>query len=456
MSIQEIITLLLHKIPTQTTSRLNTLLWNALKILLLAIRSFYQNRGAVRASALTLYSLLAVVPVLALAFGIAKGFGLEKMLERQLLENIPGQENGLLYIIDFARKLLENTQGGLIAGIGVTFLLWSVVKVLGNIESSLNHIWKITEGRSLSRKFSDYLSLTLIAPLLAIISSSVSVFITTQVTTITEQAAFLEVFSPLIFSSLKLLPFGLIWILFSFLYIFLPNTTVRFIPGVLAGIIAGTIYQFVQGGYIYFQIKISNYNAIYGSFAALPFFILWLQISWLIVLFGAEISFYCQNLPATQDDYQYDELASSLQKILGLRVTHLLVINFLQGERPFTLSKIAQRLELSPSLIQQILTRLVDCHILSRVILGEQDNYAYQPAQSIERLSVQSVMAALEHDGIHDIVPPKHEDFTAFFDITHQFDALLETCSANKLLKDISLADTSSADRHISVKRGLQ
>jgi len=444
MPIQKIITLLLHKIPVQAHSWREVTVWKYAKIFLLAMRGFQQDHCSLRASALTLYSLLSVVPVMALAFGIAKGFGFEKILEKQLLENIPGQEKGLLYIIDFARKLLENTQGGIVAGIGIAFLLWSVIKVLGNIERSFNHIWKVLEERSLGRKFSDYLSLTLVAPLLAIISSSVSVFITTQVTTIAEKTKFLDVFSPLILSSLKLLPYGLIWILFSLLYIFMPNMTVRFVPGVFAGLIAGTIYQLVQGGYIYFQVKISNYNAIYGSFAALPFFILWLQISWLIVLFGAEIAFFYQNLPTTQDEYQYAQLAPSLQKLLGLQVTHLLVVNFSQGADPLPSSQIAQRLQCPPSLIQQILTHLVDCHILSRVMLRGKEDFAYQPAQAIDRLSVQSVMTALEHHGVREITHPKEENLAAFLDIMHQFDAMLENSSANVLLKDIPLADTVS------------
>ena len=220
----QIISSIIQKIPMQSNSRLKSFLWKYLTILRLALPRFYEDNCSLRASALALYSLLSVVPVMALAFGIAKGFGFEKMLEAQLLENIPSQEQGLLYIIDFARTLLENTQGGIIAGIGVAFLLWSVIRVLGNIESSFNHIWKISEGRSLSRKFSDYFSMTLIAPILMIMSSSISVFITTQVTTITKSAKLIEVFSPLIFSSIR----GTIFKIFSSFVLDILNTFLIF------------------------------------------------------------------------------------------------------------------------------------------------------------------------------------------------------------------------------------
>ena len=245
---------------------------NLLRVLILSIRGFDEDKCQLRASALTFYSLISIVPVAAMAFGIAKGFGFEKMLETQLRDKLAGQEEVLDNIIQFSHSLLENTKGGLLAGVGLIVLFWAVVKVLGQIEDSINDIWGIKERRTLGRKFSDYLSLMLICPVLVILSSSVTVFVTTQVTLIMEKITFLGVFSPLVFFLLKLLPFGLLWGLFTFLYLFMPNTKVRFTSGLLAGIIAGTIFQVVQWAYITFQIGAANYNAIYGSFAAFRFF----------------------------------------------------------------------------------------------------------------------------------------------------------------------------------------
>ena len=262
-----------------------------LRILLLAIRGFHGDKCPLQASALTFYSILSVVPVVAMAFGVAKGFGFQKLLEKQLLEKFPGQEEVMMQVVNFALSLLENTKGGMIAGIGVAVLLWTVIKVLSNIERSFNTIWEIKKSRTFGRKFSDYLSIMLISPILVIMSSSVTVFITTQVTLITEKIALLGIFSSLIFFILKLLPYCLVWILFTFIYILMPNTKVNFSSGFIAGVFAGTIFQLAQWAYIYFQVGVAKYNAIYGSFAALPLFLVWLQLSWLIVLLGAEISF---------------------------------------------------------------------------------------------------------------------------------------------------------------------
>lgn len=427
----------LWEIRLQELSRTKAFFLKYLRILLLTLSGFREDNCSLRASALTLYSLLSVVPVAATAFGIAKGFGFERILERQLLENIPGQEQGINYIIDFARRLLENTKGGVVAGIGVAVLFWTVMKVLGNIESSFNHIWKVQESRSFVRKFSDYLSIVLIAPILVILSSSVSVFITTQIAIFTEKIKVLEVVSPFILSSLRLLPYGLIWFLFSFMYIFMPNTEVRFFSGVLGGVIAGTIYQLVQVAYIYFQIKIANYNAIYGSFAALPFFVVWLQLSWLVVLLGAEISFHHQHIGTYQFVRRYSQIAPSLKKLLVLQVAHLLVVNFSQGKSALTTGQIAHNLELPVPVVLQILTELVESGTMSRISIKGESEFAYQPAKAINLLSIKSILDALEQKGDHDLPLSTMEKLPAMIDLLRQFDEVVEHCSANVLLKDI-------------------
>ena len=452
-----ILTSLLQKIPSSRESRISAFFWDYVRIFLQTIRGFQGDNCSIMASALTLYSLLSVVPVMALGFGIAKGFGFEKVLERELIKNIPGQEDGLLFIIDFARKLLENTKGGLIAGIGVAFLLWTVVKVLGNIESSFNRIWKIQHGRSLSRKFSDYLSMTLIAPVLVLISSSLSVFITTQLTSIAEKTNVFTVVSPLLYSSFRLIPYALIWILLSFIYIFMPNIKVHFVSGALAGIVAGTLYQWVQGGYIYFQLQISNYNAIYGSFAALPFFILWMQISWLIVLFGTELSFFHQNRRDRQDEPRFHELSASLQKIVALRTSHLLVMNLKKEQAPLSVPQIAQELDLSEQNTQYTLSQLVRSGILAQTLIsGTDDEFAYLPAKSLDTLSVKYVIDALEQQGIRHISITESDDYAPFLKILKAFDDEERKSEHNLLLSEIEISKPETTQAEESENRAVR
>ena len=154
----------------------------SLKIVILSVQGFSRDLCPLRASALTLYSILSIVPVIAMLFGIAKGFGFETMLEQRLLEQAPDQDTMVLQLISFAQNLLESTKGGVVAGIGIVVLFWTIINVIGNIEESFNYIWKIGTGRSISRKFSDYLSLMLLAPVLLIASGSITVFLDTKIT----------------------------------------------------------------------------------------------------------------------------------------------------------------------------------------------------------------------------------------------------------------------------------
>ena len=222
-----------------------------LRVIILAFRGYDEDRCLLRASSLTFYTLLSIVPVVAMFFGVAKGFGFERRLQKQLFERFPGQEEILSQVINFANSMLEQTRGGLIAGIGLLVLIWG-----------------IKESRSWGRKFSDYLSIMLISPILVLMSSSVTVFITTQVTQITQKVELLGFFSPLIFFMLNFTPYVLIWVLFTILYIIMPNTKVNFRAGLLGGVVAGTLYQIAQGAYISFQI--GGFRSAGGSCSLAP------------------------------------------------------------------------------------------------------------------------------------------------------------------------------------------
>ena len=418
-------------------SRINSFFIRQLRILLLVIRGFRENKWELRASSLTFYTALSIVPLVAMAFGISTGFGYEKILEKQLLENFPGQEDVIIRIIDMARSLLENTQGGMIAGIGLTVLIWTVIKVLLNIENSLNKIWEVEKSRTFGRKFTDYLSMMLICPLLAILSSSVTVFITSEVQLITEKIALLEIFNPIIFSALKLLPYGLIWALFTIIYILMPNTRVNFISGLVAGLIAGTVYQIAQKTYIQFQVGVAHYNAIYGSFAALPLFLIWLQLSWLIVLLGAEISFAYQNVDTYQFGPDCRQINFASKKLLSLQVVHLLTKNFSRGEKPFTAAQVSHTLEIPVRLARQILCELVESGILSDTRIEEYESPAYQPARGIDAFTPTYIIEALELRGDNSVPAAQTEELKALTETLEKFRDIMEKSPANRPLKDI-------------------
>ncbi|MFC1883207.1 YhjD/YihY/BrkB family envelope integrity protein [Thermodesulfobacteriota bacterium] len=425
------------RIRLRDLSKTKSIAVRLLRIILLATRGFDEDKIHLRASALTFYSLLSIVPVAAMAFGIAKGFGFEKNLEKQLLERFPAQEEIIMRVVDFANSLLETTKGGLVAGIGIVVLLWAVIRVLSNIENSFNDIWGIKKGRSFGRKFSDYLSIMFIGPILLIMSGSITVFITTQVTLITQKIALLGYFSFIIHLLLELLPYCVIWGLFTFIYILVPNTKVNFRSGVLAGIVAGSIYQLVQFGYITSQIGVAKYNAIYGSFAALPLFLIWLQISWLIVLFGAEIAFAHQNV----DTYEFEPdslfISFSFKTKLSLEISHHLAKKFSDREAPPTASDISHELEIPIRLVRQILYELVKGGILSEVNIGEDKQSGYQPAMDINLLTVNHVLKAMAEQGIDDLPVARTQELETLAEAMRDLSEVVEKAPSNKLLKDL-------------------
>jgi membrane protein len=408
-----------------------------LRIIILALRGYDEDRCLLRASSLTFYTLLSIVPVAAMFFGIAKGFGFDKRLETELFEKFPGQEEILNQVINFSHSLLEQTKGGIIAGIGLLVLFWSILKVLGHIEMALNDIWGIKEHRSWGRKFSDYLSIMLISPILVLMSGSVTVFIATQLEHITQRVALLGVFSPLIFFLLKFIPYALIWTLFTILYVIMPNTKVNFKAGLLGGVVAGTLYQIAQWVYIGFQVGTAKYNAIYGSFAALPLFLMWLQISWWIVLFGAELSFANQNVGTYE--YEPDCLAISpgFKKLLTLQVAQLLIRNFADGEKPLTFSQISNRLAMPLRLVHNIIFDLVESGLVSEIKIKADKEFAYQPARDINSLSIKYVLDTLEQTGTDTVPVARTEQYRALSDALKNLSDAMERASGNKLLKDI-------------------
>ncbi len=408
-----------------------------LRIILLAIRKFGEDKCLLRASALTFYSLLSIGPVAALALGIAKGFGFETLLEKWLFDKFPGQEEVLLKIIDYAGRLIENTQGGMIAGFGVAVLFWSVLKVLGHIESSFNDIWGIRKSRAFKRKISNYLSFMLITPILVIMSSSLPVFITTQIAVITEKVGLIKMFSPLIFSGLKFLPYFLLWALFTFIYILMPNTKVNFRSGLLAGVVAGTIYQLAQVGYIYLQVAIARNNPVYASLVALPLLLIWLQASWAIILIGAEVSFAHQNVDMYEFEPDYLKISPHFKKLLSLQIAHLLISNFSKGDKPLNAAQISHTLEIPVRVVRRILDELVDCKIVSDMKTDEYAEFTYQPALDINLLTIKYIIDALDQRGVSHIPGAHTEELEALSGTLKELGDAIEHSQANRLLKDI-------------------
>jgi membrane protein len=409
-----------------------------LRIIVMVIGGFERSKCQLRASAMTFYTVLGIVPLVALAFGIAKGFGFDKLLERQLYETFIGQEAVLDRITEMARSLLEQTRGGAIAGIGLAVLLGTVIKVMLNIEDSMNDIWEVEKPRNFSRKFSDYLSIMAICPILVIISSSINVFITTQVTTIAEQVEILGVLSPFIFLMLKLIPYALFWALFTMIYMIMPNTEVPFYAGLVGGIIGGTIYQLAQWTYIRFQVGVANYNAIYGSFAALPLFLVWIQLSWLIVLLGAHISYAIQSV----DDYDFEpdvrRVSPHLKKRVALLIVHAIAQRFARGDTPMTAEALSTALSVPVRLVRKIIDELIETGVLIHTHIDAAETVtAYLPARDIHDFTIAYILDAMENRGVDNIPVADTDTFQTLTEALKTFYQDRRNSPSNRRLVEI-------------------
>jgi len=428
------------EIRLKDLSPLETFFIKYLRIILLASRGFIKDNCQKTASVLTYYSLLNIVPVVAVAFAIAKGFGLEKLIEKQILQmadKANWQADITNQIITFSHRLLEQAKGGLIAGIGVALLFWTVISILGKIEESLNDIWEVGKSRTLIRKFSDYIAMMVFAPVLLIISSSATVLVASQVKVIVNKIALLGVFSKVIFLLLNLLPYVSIWVLLTMLYLVMPNVRIPLRSAILGGITAGTITQIVQWIYIRFQIGAASYGAIYGSFAALPLLLAMLQMSWMIVLLGAEIAYANEHYETFGFHPDYSKMSVSSKKLLMLRIFHFLTKKFSLGEKPSSVTQIAHTLEIPVRLVRQFLQELSDVGLVVETAKGIKGEVAFQPGRTIENITVKFALDEYEKYGITKIPDYQSDEAEKISKYLKDISETIEKSPANVRLKEI-------------------
>jgi membrane protein len=418
-------------------SKGKSFLFRHLRIFILAARGFFNDKVQLRASALTLYTFLSIIPFAAIAFAIAKGFGLDQNLTQMLSEEFQNQPEVMNWILKEATIALQETRGGYIAGVGVIILFWSVMSLLDEIESSFNHIWQIGSSRPWFRKFTDYLTIMLIAPVFLILSSSINVIISTNLPQFIATSSILDFFKPIVSFLIKLSPYFITWVALTILFIIIPNTKVKFVPAMVAGIITGTILQLLQWLYIDVQFGISKLSAIYGSFAAIPLFIVWVQSSWILLLLGAELSFANQNLSRYEFESEALNVSHFQKRALSLMVMNMIIRNFAVGEKPISAEDISGNLKVSVRLVRDILQDLSNTELISVLHENEHEERLYQPAMDINKLTVSYVLNRLDKKGSANQIFVKNKEYNRITATLEKFDKLVAKSDSNVLVKDI-------------------
>jgi len=311
------------------------------RVIYLSIKKSQEHQLFFRASALTLFSLLAIVPVFASLFGIAKGFGLAEIVESQIRKVFASQDQVMDLLLAFSERSLEHAKGGVIAGVGIFFLIYAVIRMIGNVESTFNVIWDTNKARSLIRKFTDYIFLLILVPILLVFASSATVSFTTEFDSILTKLGLSNELAASVELAAQIIPQLLLGVGFGFVYTFLPNTPVKILPALIGGIVTSFMFVIAQSLYLELQFSLSSYGVIYGSFAALPLFLVWLQAAWILVLFGAEIT----RAIETRDDYEFSSLDEqlSIEALLdaSAKIGEALKLSLESGQGPLTLESLS-------------------------------------------------------------------------------------------------------------------
>ncbi len=395
--------------------------YGLLRIVVMTIREFLEQKASIRASALTYYTLLSIVPVLALAFAISKGFGLETLLTNYIRESLNSDEVAN-YLINFSDSALENAKSGVIAGVGVAMLLYSVFKLLGNIEAAFNTMWCVQKSRDIFRKVADYLCIMLFGPILLLTATSATILFKSSVRhTLTGEL------TPLQDVLLAIMPYGIAWVAFTLLYLIMPNTKVKLMPALVAGVVTGTAFQIVQWVYITFQIGVNSAGAVYGSFAFLPLLLASLQITWTIVLAGCKIAFSIQNVSDYSLEHGVTEVSYNMKRKLSVAIMQRIAYAFKYEKARPTGIDIANEMGLAKPLFFSLIERMKSAGLIAE--LENDDNKREErifiPAIDLSEITTSRVCSELDKLG---------DDDKMSFIRTEKYDKI--EASVDKLIKN--------------------
>ena len=393
-------------------SKWKRILFLALRSIILTIRGFLDNDLNIRANALTYSMMFALVPILAVLLAISKGFGFEAVLEDYLNNSFLGTMDLVPTIMGFVERYLETAQGGAFLGIGLLILLWSVYSFFQNIESCFNTIWQVKKSRSYIQQLTTYIAILLLIPILFVVSSGLSIFINTTMTALAPS----QPLSALNNFLLKLSPYVICWLIFSWMYWAIPNTKVGAWAAFIPGVLVGTLFQLLQMLSVYLFIFLSRTSIVYGAFAAIPLVLTWLQLSCLFMLSGAELSFSIQN--NQEFDYQndLDHISRRYKDFITLFITWNIVRTFVDNKEPLTATKIITDNRLPARLVNQLLSRLVETNIIREVYAENNEEKGFTPAIDPHQLTVAKVVENIEKQGKEQFLEKPTEELQIFWD----------------------------------------
>lgn len=416
-----------------------------IKVINLSVRSFLDRDLQSRSMSLTYSTVLAIVPAFALLFAIGRGFGFQNLLEDQLYKSFPAQKQVIQFALKFVDSYLKEASQGLFVGVGIVFLLWTLISLLSYIESAFNTIWDVKHDRTIYQKVTDYTAICLMVPILMICSSGVSIFMSATV----QDNIHFAFLTPFVNIALEASPVILAWLAFSLSFFLIPNTKVNFKYAAISGAICAVVFQILQMLFLNGQIYVSKYNAIYGSFAFLPLLLIWLQLSWLILLFGCVLTYSLQNVLGFNFIGDLKKMSENYERKVSIVLAAAIVGRFRKNKTPLTRSQLSFYYDIPIRVVSNICEQLQKAGLVNYVILSD-DRVGVAPATETGNLSVGLLLRKLDAVGDSDFIPRFSIIYRSILD---RIDGWLDESYSqldDKLISDIELPEDSDKEKIVN------
>ena len=387
-------------------------LWyRILQTIILVARGFKDQVLVVRANSLSFALLFAFIPMMALIYAIARGFGFEEVLQETLSGSFLAEANIAPVLIEWIERYLETAQGGFFLGMGLIVLVWAVYAFFNMLENSFNSIWNVKQSRSLGRRLTNYIMTLLLVPILVVVTSGISIFLNSAEIL----SSVLEAIEPVRKFMLRFIPFVATTAVFTWIFVAIPNTKVKFSSAFIPGIIMGLLYQVVQSLSMYLVVLCTRMSLVYGAFSIIPLILIWLNITCWLLLIGAELAFAIQNNDLFAYENDLKKMSRRYKDYVMLYILAMIIRRFEAGEAPQTAQEIATVNQLPIRLVQQLLSRMEETNIIRRVYIEQEEDQAFVPALDTKTITVEMVIGRISAQGSEEFLQHTPAEMQAFW-----------------------------------------
>ena len=379
-----------------------------IRTIALVIRGFTSKNLNDTAKSITFSLIFAIVPILAMIVGIAKGFDVSDVIEQQLNASFLGKTELVPTIMEMVDRYLETTQGGLFIGIGLLILLWAVYSFFQSVETSFNKIWNVQKSRSILRQITTYIAIVVLIPILIVCSAGINLYFHSLLSEYTHIGSIQE-------SAVKFMQFAICWLFFTCMYIAIPNTKVKILPAVIPGVLMGTLFQLLQMLSVYLIALLSRTSIVYGAFATLPILMTMLQYTSLLILIGAEMAYAIQNNEEFEYEHDLNMMSRRYKDFITLYLLSVIIRRFEADEVPLTAHELAVRDHLPIRVVNQLLSRLEETGLVREVYVEDKEDRTFQPALDTHRISVGMVISRIDEQGSESFLQNPTEEMQTFW-----------------------------------------